>query len=132
MYISYNRCIDILINSYFINKITISYICYLRRVVADKKNFRLIILAQQIYVTCAYKSNLYINPKPQLFPCTPACCQKFHVLAVYLYLKFTVPPIGGAFEIQSNICGRAFLRKQSTFFAGELHLGYLTECLTGF
>ena len=37
-----------------------------------KKNFRYILLAQYRYVTCALKSNLNINPGPQLLLCTPA------------------------------------------------------------
>ena len=35
---------------------------------------------------------------------TPVCSYNFHALTVYLYSTFTVPPIGGAFGIQSNIC----------------------------
>ena len=35
---------------------------------------------------------------------------EFHVLVVYLHPTFTVTPIGGAFGIQSNICGGFFYR----------------------
>ena len=60
-------------------------------------------------VTCAFKSN--INPQPQLLPYTLAGGYESHVLAVYLHPTFTVPSIGGAFGIQSNICGGVFLQK---------------------
>ena len=56
-----------------------------------------ILLAEYIHATCVFKSNLNINPEPQLLPCTPACGYKFHALIVYLHPTFTVPPIGGAF-----------------------------------
>ena len=36
---------------------------------------------------------------------------KFHARTVYLHSTFTVPPIGGAFGIQSSICGEAFMQK---------------------
>ena len=29
--------------------------------------------------------------KSQLLPCAPACCYKFHALAVYLHPTFTAP-----------------------------------------
>ena len=48
---------------------------------------------------------------PQLLPCTQACSYKIPPLAVYPHPTFTAPLIGGAFEIQSNICGGASLRK---------------------
>ena len=49
----------------------------------------------------------HLNPGPQLLLSTLACGYKFHVL----HPKFTVPPMGDAFGIQSNICGGTFLRK---------------------
>ena len=39
---------------------------------------------------------------------TPVCSYKFHALAVYLHSTFTVPPIGDAFGIHSNLCDGAF------------------------
>ena len=42
---------------------------------------------------------------------TPVCSYKFYALTVYLHSSFTVPPIGGAFGIQSSICSGAFLQK---------------------
>ena len=36
--------------------------------------------------------------KPQLLPCTPACCYKFHALAVYLHSTLTAHPIRDAME----------------------------------
>ena len=42
---------------------------------------------------------------------TPVCGYNFHALTVYIQTTFTVPPIGGAFGIQPNICGGAFSRK---------------------
>ena len=101
-------CTDISIHWCDINRVTISYRCHLRKLVARKKNFIYILLAQHIYVTCAFKSNLNINPEAQLLPCTPASGYKFHALADYLQPTFTVPPMGGTFGIQSNICGGAF------------------------
>ena len=52
-----------------------------------------------------------MNAESQLLPSTLACSYKFHEVAVYLYPTFTVPLIGDAFGIQSNICGECFLRK---------------------
>ena len=45
---------------------------------------------------------------------TPVCSYKVHALTVYLHSTFTVPLIGDAFGIESNICGGAFLQKYST------------------
>ena len=42
---------------------------------------------------------------------TRVCGHKSHALTVYLHPTFTAPPKGGAFGIQSNICGRVFLWK---------------------
>ena len=42
---------------------------------------------------------------------TPVCSYKFHALTVYLLSTFTVPTIGGACGIQSNICSGALLRR---------------------
>ena len=72
-----NRCIAILINWCDINKVTISYICHLHKAVVRKKNFRYVLFAQYLYVTCAFKSNLNINPEPQLLSCTPVFGYKF-------------------------------------------------------
>ena len=36
---------------------------------------------------------------------TPVYSYRFHALTAYLHSTFTIPPIGGAFEIQSNIYG---------------------------
>ena len=41
---------------------------------------------------------------------TIVCSYKFYARTVYLHFTFTVPPIGGAFGIQSNICGEDFCR----------------------
>ena len=60
---------------------------------------------------------------------TPVCSYKFDALTVYLLSTFTVPPIGGAFGIQSNICGGAFLRRAPSCIF-ELHKGILdSSCL---
>ena len=40
----------------------------------------------------------------------PVCSYKFYA-QFYLHSSFTVPPIGGAFGIQSSICSGAFLQK---------------------
>ena len=42
---------------------------------------------------------------------TPVCSYKFHALTVYLHSTLSVPPIGGAFGIHTNMCGEAFLQK---------------------
>ena len=69
---------------------------------------------------------------------TPVCSYKLHELTVYLHYTFTVPPIGGASGIQSNICGGAFfleivnVLRPLDIFTGELHRVSLTEFLTGF
>ena len=67
-----------------------------------------------IYITCAvehqiyaFKSSLNIYPEHQLLPCTPVQIPYTCSLPTP---QFTVPPIGGAFGIQSNICGGAFCR----------------------
>ena len=59
-------------------------------------------------------------------------------LQFYLNSTFTVPPIGGGFGSQSNICGEAFfaeivnmLRPLATL-AEELYRVSLTRGLTGF
>ena len=68
---------------------------------------------------------------------TPVCSYKFHALTVYLHYTFTVPPIDGAFGIQSNICGVAFfaeivnMLRSLAIFAKEYHrvsfMGWLTR-----
>ena len=76
----------------------------------------------------------HLNPGPQLLLSTLACGYKFHAL----HPKFTVPPMGDAFGIQSNICGGIFFAeivnvlRPSAIFAEELHRGCLTGCLSGF
>ena len=42
---------------------------------------------------------------------TPDDSYKFHARTVYVHAAFTVPPVGGTFGIQSNICSGAFLQK---------------------
>ena len=42
---------------------------------------------------------------------TPVCIYKFHQLTVYLHYTFTLPPTGGIFGIQLNICTTSFLQK---------------------
>ena len=54
------------------------------------------------YLTCAF---FFLTCDSRLLPCG----YKVHAPAVYLHLTFTVPPIGGTFRVQSNICSRAFL-----------------------
>ena len=69
---------------------------------------------------------------------TPVCSYKFQALTVYLHSTFTVPPIGGPFEIYLNICGGAFfpeivnMLRSLASFAEELHCVSLTGCLTEF
>ena len=41
---------------------------------------------------------------------TPVCGYKFLALTIYLHSTFTEPLIGGAFGIQWNVYGGAFLR----------------------
>ena len=53
-----------------------------------------------------------IEPQPFLF--TPACGYEYHALAVHPHPTFTAPPVKSAFGIWSEVCGGAFLRKQST------------------
>ena len=63
------------------------------------------------------------------------CSYKFRAFIVYLHATSTGPTMGGAFGIQSNICGAAFLQKYSrplAIFAEELHRVSLTRCLTRF
>ena len=85
-------CTDISIHWCDINRVTISYRCHLRKVVARKKNFIYILLAQHIYVTCAFKSNLNINPEAQLLPCTnsmPLVTNSMHLQTTYnLHLQY--------------------------------------------
>ena len=69
---------------------------------------------------------------------TPICSYKFHALTVYLHSTFTVPPIGCAFGIQSNICcGGLFAEivnvlRPSAISEEKLHRVSLTGCLTEF
>ena len=55
--------------------------------------------------------------EPHLFHCTPAGGYKFHTLAVQPHHTLTTTSIGSTFEIWSNICGGAFLRKEITFLS---------------
>ena len=52
----------------------------------------------------------YNSIEPQPLPCTPACVHEFHALALTPHHTFTAPLVGSAFRIQSEVCGRAFLR----------------------
>ena len=56
--------------------------------------------------------------------CTEVCGYKFHARTVYVHSTFTVPPIGGAFGVQSSICLFAEIvnvLRPLAIFAEELH-----------
>ena len=77
-------------------------------------------LAKAISITRSKISYSLIEPQPLLY--TPACGYKFHALAVHPLPIFTAPPVKSAFGIQSEVCARAFLRKQSTCYDRWLFL----------
>ena len=60
--------------------------------------------------------------EPQPLPSTPACGHEFHALAFHPHPTFAAPPVGSAFKIWSEICGRVFFQKQSTSLGHWLFL----------
>ena len=64
------------------------------------------------HITRSKSSYSLIDPQP--LPCIPVCGDEFRALALHPHPTFTAPLVGSAFKVRLEVCGGAFLWKQST------------------